>query len=64
MQIGDTVTFVPAVIEGDYRERHSKTPRAEKVPGVVTYIHPKRRFYVVQYDVRGVKLTQTLYFNN
>lgn len=62
MQIGDTVTFAPAVWYEDIRERRSKSPRPETVTGTVVWIHPKRRYYIVEYEVRGYKLQQALYF--
>lgn len=47
MKIGDRVRLIPAITKDkDGNNRSVAAP----LPGTVTYIHPKRRFYVVLFD--------------
>lgn len=64
MQVGDTITFVPHFMEGELRERHGKRQRPREVTGTVVWIHPKRRFFEVEYILNGTKLRQSLYFKH
>lgn len=58
-KIGDIVQFVPEAL------RYSKdggNVQAKKVPGVVVYIHPQRRYIVVERTVKcGYKYREALW---
>ena len=64
MQIGDRVRFKPSVFaeEASVAVERQK-PKAPTVEGTVWYIHPERRFYIVEYKVNGHTLRQTLFVN-
>lgn len=62
MRLGDTVTFVPHFMEGELRGSCGKRQRPQEVTGTVVWIHPKHRFFEVEYTVNGTKLRQALYF--
>lgn len=65
MQLGDKVRFKPAVFAEEAAVAvERQKPKAPTVEGVVSYIHPERRFYVVRYKVNGHTLYQTLYFHH
>ena len=54
MKLGEKVVRMPETFR-DYGEE-SRTPRA--VAGRVTYIHPKRRFHMVEFETPGGALRE------
>lgn len=49
MKIGDRVTMIPASFMGtDDRGNPSRRP----IPGRIGYIHPKGRYYTVEFETR------------
>ena len=64
MQLGDKVRFTPSVTALERREgeRGPKVP-GPVVTGRVVYIHPQRRFYLVEWAAGGRTLRETLYFD-
>ena len=65
MQLGDKVRFVPSVTAGDRLEGpRGKRILGPSVTGRVVYIHPRRRFYIVEWTVGDRPLRETLYFDN
>lgn len=40
------------------REGERNTPK-RAVPGVVVYIHPKGRYHIVEFELRGGKVRET-----
>lgn len=63
MEIGDKLTFIPAAFAG---ERNGMLPGGRKKPlaivGRVCYIHPKRRFFTVEYNLNGVTMRESFSF--
>lgn len=49
MRIGDRVRRMPTIVEDKNGNRGWNA--TEPQPGTVTYIHPRGRFYVVQFDM-------------
>lgn len=54
MKLGEKVVRMPEIFR-DYGEE-SRTPRA--VAGRVTYIHPKGRFHMVEFETPGGALRE------
>lgn len=50
MQVGDTVTVVPQMLDFNLRNKTAEAP--QPMTGTVIYIHPKGRFYVVEFAFR------------
>ena len=64
MQLGDKVRFIPSVTAGDRLEGpRGKRAQQPSVTGRVVYIHPQRRFYIVEWAAGGRTLRETLYFD-
>lgn len=56
MKIGERVTMIPETIMGmDDRGKPERWPLA----GRVVYIHPKERFYTVEFKTRGGPLRES-----
>lgn len=56
VKVGDKVTFRPegwSDTQGMRRDRRGKSLRAR-----VIYVHPKRRYYVAEGEVDGVKIRE------
>lgn len=63
MQLGDKVTARPMTLQGvvdivDNQNRHTHTLH----PGTVVYIHPERRYYVVEFRFDFGSFRETFYF--
>lgn len=58
-KIGDKVRFVPSGFARDKETFGNGMTIPIKVTGTVVWIHPKRRFYLVEADVDGVTVRET-----
>lgn len=56
MKVGDKVSKVPETLYDAVN--YWKMDRREHV-GTVVYIHPKRRFYTVEFDINGGKIRES-----
>lgn len=56
MNIGDTLTLKPTI------DASAGLSRPEAMPCTVVYIHPLRRFFVVEFRRGEFKWRETLYF--
>lgn len=61
MKLGDKIPYKIKITEilGDRTILH---PQVTNVQAQVVYIHPKRRFFTIEYAVGGKHLRETLYF--
>ena len=65
MQIGDKVRFTPAVSACETREgAHGPRLAPQRVTGRVVYIHPRHRFYIVEWEIGGRRLRESRYFDS
>lgn len=55
MQVGDKVVRYPTF--GDM-DRQDGTVSAKAYSGTVVYIHPEKRFHMVEFDLRGQKIRE------
>ena len=52
MQVGDSYTWTPMAFEGEASgERDKRLRRARSVTGRIVYIHPQRRYFMVEAKV-------------
>lgn len=63
MKIGDKIRFRPHLDFGHsgYHDKDEFTTKIQPTVGTIVYIHPKRRFLIVEYTLNGVKLRDTRY---
>ena len=59
MQIGDSYTWTPEAFEGEASgSRDRRLRRSRQVTGRVVWIHPQRRYFVVEAELAGHKLRE------
>lgn len=58
MQVGEKKTFRPAAFLDERGPASGKMVIPRLVTGVVTWVHPEGRYYVVTYEVNGHKLRE------
>lgn len=59
MKIGDKVTMIPETILGiDKRGGRERRP----MKGRIVYIHPKGRYYTVEFETRGNSVKESFKF--
>lgn len=54
MQIGDKVWMMPTAMVDEHNR-----PVKDKLSGTVIFVHPKRRFYTVEFDTRGGRIRES-----
>lgn len=57
MEVGDKVTRYPTTFENT--EKNLAERKMRPLTGTVIYIHPQKRFHVVEFEVRGVKFRES-----
>lgn len=57
MEVGDKVTRYPTTFENTERDLAERKIRP--LTGTVVYIHPKKRFHVVEFEVNGEKFKES-----
>lgn len=59
MKTGDKVTMIPeTLMDEDTNGKRYKRP----IRGTVVYIHPRKRYYTVEFETRGGPLRESFKF--
>lgn len=59
VRVGDTGTFTPNCFGDKEEYEFGGYQVRQQVPGRVVWIHPKRRFFLVEFIVHGHKFCET-----
>lgn len=60
MKIGERVTMIPETFMS--RDDRGK-PERRPIRGTIVYIHPKSRYYTVEFETRGGPLRESFKFS-
>ena len=60
MQVGDVIMAVPVALTLNVKEKEQEY---QPIPGTVVFIHPKRRFYVLEFSFGAYKIRESFFFH-